>query len=382
MYLTNQVSVTIEPLEARQLLSSYPNIIVAAPTSPQSAADALYIYDPNTGNPAKPQPIGFPIPILKQPGSDGPARGIGVDASGNVQIYNGTHTPILTTYRPGNTTPFANHSAIRNAVDGNLIGWSTLTNNTNNYYGGLAIAGQYIFVTDMLTGSATPNDSRGLIRFDTSNNYATAELDTDALNNTPTQKGLGVDFVDVSVGLNGIVYAVAPPNGFDTNWAVYEFNTVDPANPRIFDQIAGPIDLVDPRTGKPLKGVAAVTADATGNLYIGTAGSDLLKVDPTDATFIEAYPAPGYYATDSQFDAAGDLLATSGRNVAVFNQDLVIQVAFSLPVSASATFATWASATPTPTPAPTPTPTPAPIPTPSPSPSPHRARILLRPFPT
>jgi hypothetical protein len=358
---------TIEHLEARQLLSSYPNIIVAAPSAAGSNTVELYTFNPNTLNPGNPQPTGFPVPILQQPGTDGPARGIGYEASGAIQIYNGTNTPILTTYTPGSTTPFSNHSATKNVVDGNPIGWSTLP---TKYYGGLAVDGQYVFVTDMVTGSATPNDTRGLIRFDTANNYAAAELDTDAENDTRTQMNLGVDFTDVSVGLDGIVYAVAPPNSFDTNWALYEFNTSDPRNPNVFDQIAAPIDLVDPRTNKPLTNVAAITADGNGDLYVGTANSDLLKVNATDTTFIAAYPSPGYNATDLQFDANGDLLATSGRNVAILNENLVAQVSFNLPVSANGTFATWAQATVTPTPTPTPTPIPTPTPTPTTTPTP------------
>ena len=56
-----------------------------------------FTYKEATLNPTNPQPTGFPVPILQQPGTDGPARGIGYMASGAIQVYNGTNTPILTT---------------------------------------------------------------------------------------------------------------------------------------------------------------------------------------------------------------------------------------------------------------------------------------------
>ena len=212
-----------------------------------------------------------------------------------------------------------------NSIDNNPIGWSTST--TQPYFGGLAFApqragtnGPFVFVTDMLTGNSTPNDTRGLIRFDQGNKYSTAERETDAVNGTIPINGiqtqLGVNFTNVSLGLNGAIYALASPNAFNKNWAVYEFNQFDPLNPAVFTNLnplansSNPqpghlittalsiatinpaelgdaqgtipqhIDLMDPRTSTPLTNVTSVTANENGNLYIGTNGSGLFKTDP------------------------------------------------------------------------------------------------------
>src|SRR5262245_14832486 len=104
----------------------------------------------------------FTFPTTGQP------RDIVVDANGNIQIYNGTFTPALTTLNPAtgavvSDTPFA--------------GWSTVNNIT---YGGTAAFGTFAFVSDMATaGAGAPN---GIIRFN----------------------------VD---GLSGVRFASGPPNG-------------------------------------------------------------------------------------------------------------------------------------------------------------------------
>ena len=99
----------------------------------------------------------FSVPIA--PGGDAYSRGIATDASGNVQIYNGTFSPYLTTLNPTGSGSFSNHT---------FSGWSTVN---DIYFGGVAVNGNYAYATDMSTfGGGSPN---GIVRFDLTNFSAT-----------------------------------------------------------------------------------------------------------------------------------------------------------------------------------------------------------------
>ena len=98
----------------------------------------------------------FSVPFA--PGGDSYIRGIATDTSGNVQIYNGTFSPYLTTLDP-TTSSFTNHT---------ISGWSTIN---DIYFGGLVVNGNFAYATDMSTaGSGGPN---GIVRFDLTNFSAT-----------------------------------------------------------------------------------------------------------------------------------------------------------------------------------------------------------------
>ena len=279
------------------------DLIVGVPTNTNGGTVNLTSFVSTTGS----QAAGFPTPVIKPANAtaDGPPRGFGVDENGNVQIYEGSNNPALLTDTNGVFTATVpgdvgkSSSDLVNTIDNSQIGWSTTQ--THDYYGGLAVGhsvsvggktyGPFVFVTDMLTGSATPNDTRGLIRIDLAN-YKTpngsvfdaVERETDAENGIAVVNGsrvpLGVDFTNVTIGADGIVYATAPPNSFDKNWAVYEFNQYDPATPNTFSlldpatkqvvpAISGTvpphIDLIDPRgNGTNLTNVASVTRGQRG----------------------------------------------------------------------------------------------------------------------
>jgi hypothetical protein len=92
----------------------------------------------------------FSVPIA--PGGDSYSRGIATDAAGNVQIYNGTFSPYLTTLNPTGAGSFSNHT---------FNGWSTVN---DIYFGGIVVNGKYAYATDMATaGAGAPN---GIVRFD------------------------------------------------------------------------------------------------------------------------------------------------------------------------------------------------------------------------
>jgi hypothetical protein len=126
---------------------------------------------------------------LPTPG-DGGARGVVLDANGNAQIYNGTFNAFLTTYDP-NANSFSNHT---------LAGLSTVNNVT---YGGAAVFGNFVFLSDMFTfGGGEPN---GIVRFDTANNYAAVRF--------PTSGPGSGDYIQLTVGLDGLLYGLGGSAG-------------------------------------------------------------------------------------------------------------------------------------------------------------------------
>src|SRR5207253_189828 len=87
--------------------------------------------------------------LSTQPVND-TARGLSVDPSGNVNLFDGTFSPQLATYSPtANTWSYQTYS-----------GWSTV-NATD--YGGVVAYKTFVFVTDMATAYQPLN---GIIRFD------------------------------------------------------------------------------------------------------------------------------------------------------------------------------------------------------------------------
>ena len=129
----------------------------------------------------------FTVPVA--PGGDSYARGIGTDVNGNVQIYNGTFSPYLTTLNPAGAGSFTNHT---------FAGWSTVN---DLHFGGLAVNGNFAYATDMVTDNpgGSPN---GIVRFDLTTFAATRFASGPA-------NGSG-DYTTVSQGLNGLLYAPWP----------------------------------------------------------------------------------------------------------------------------------------------------------------------------
>src|SRR5262249_18284514 len=84
------------------------------------------------------------------------ARDLVADSSGNILVYNGTFSPYLSTYSSSGSW---SHPT--------FAGWSTF--NTVSY-GGIALFGNYVFVTDMNTSGAS---AMGVLRFDRTDGTAT-----------------------------------------------------------------------------------------------------------------------------------------------------------------------------------------------------------------
>jgi hypothetical protein len=159
---------------------------------------------------------------IPQPG-DANARDLVGDATGRIFFYNGTFTPFLSTYSSSSAT--WTHTT--------ASGWSTVNNQT---YGGIGLFGNYVFVTDMATGSS-PYTANGIVRFNlTDGSY--------------TRFASGNDFIDLNVGLDGNLYALA-----NQTVSVYD-----------------PTSLALVRTVTlPYADYRAVAANAAGDIYVASA---------------------------------------------------------------------------------------------------------------
>jgi hypothetical protein len=114
-------------------------------------------------------------------GSQEEARDLVADAAGNIHVYNGTFDPYLSTLSPANTWSHRTHS-----------GWSTVNSTT---YGGLGLWNNYAFATDMTTYGETADQAKGIVRFDLAGGTSTRFADTQ-------------EFIDLTVGQDGLVYAL------------------------------------------------------------------------------------------------------------------------------------------------------------------------------
>lgn len=128
------------------------------------------------------QSVEVPYPVPPRPSGEDIRDSI-VLPCGQVAIFNGTSDPYMTRWTP--STGGWSHQTYE--------GWSTVANIS---YGGIAAWQNYVFVTDMATGNG-PDVPAGIIRFDTAAGTATRYWEN-------------VDFVDVTLGWNGLLYALRP----------------------------------------------------------------------------------------------------------------------------------------------------------------------------
>src|SRR5262249_56921664 len=92
------------------------------------------------------------VSVPPPPGSSGDtARDLVQDPGGKVYVYNGTFTPALATYNPSTSS----------WTQQNYTGWSTANNVS---YGGLGLYQNFIFASDMTTGSDPAGQSNRVVR--------------------------------------------------------------------------------------------------------------------------------------------------------------------------------------------------------------------------
>lgn len=152
----------------------------------------LYEYTP-AGSLVSTRDIPYPA---SNSGTEYP-RGIVVDGNQDIQVYNGTFAPYLSTY----------HTATGTWEHHNYAGWSTVNNGS---YGGIGVSGSYVFVTDMSTNGAA---EIGIVRFNTQDwsaqRFATSH-----------------EYVKLTVGLDGLLYGLEGSGSGSNKIDVYDPNTL------------------------------------------------------------------------------------------------------------------------------------------------------------
>jgi hypothetical protein len=215
------------------------------------------------------------VPIPLPPGSTDylNPRGLSVDPSGNINIYDGTFTPSLATYS-GTSWSFQT-----------LAGWSTVNNVS---YGEVAAFNNYVFASDMFTYGGEPN---GIVRFG---------------GGPATRFGSGTDFIQLALGQNGLIY------GLSYNGAVQVFDPNTLTQVRSFTL-----------TGGPDSDIRGIAVDGSGTIFAVTwSTADAVKYD-ANGNFISFL----HLASDNLINIALDTdgqIAVGGRfgNVYLTNESL------------------------------------------------------------
>lgn len=124
--------------------------------------------------------INIPYGAGARPGTES-ARDIIIDQNNLIFNYNGTFDPFLSIYDRSNST----------WNDRTHPGWSTVNNVS---YGGIAKYQNFAYATDMITFGVDDTPT-GIVRFDLSNNTSARFADTR-------------QYIDLTMGLDGILYAL------------------------------------------------------------------------------------------------------------------------------------------------------------------------------
>jgi hypothetical protein len=206
-------------------------------------------------------------------------RGIAVDPGGNIDVYNGTFTPVLSRYAPGTGTWLA---------DQTLAGWSTVNNGS---YGGVAAYGNYVFASDMSTGIG--GGPRGIVRFDTSGG-------------APVRFATDGDFIKVTVGLDGLLYGL--DGAYVSTVSVYDPGTLTKVRSVTLSH-APDLDI---------RGIAV---DAAGDIFAATWGGYIVEFDT--AGNLVASLQPGGSLSDIALDTDGQIVI-GDRNGVIYLTDTAL----------------------------------------------------------
>ena len=219
---------TIEPLEDRRLFAAG-NILVGLATRDQGQSYDVFQYTPAG------QQVGSSLyaPVF----NDGTTKDVVVSPGGGLVAYNGGWPP------DGHVVTVAGGIATgTHTIDGmNLVG--------RTFYGGIATLGRYVYAADMAQGGDSGPGQQGVIRFDTAQGWSAQRFLTDH------------SIQDVSLGADGLIYAL--DGGTRQAFAL---------NPQTMATVRT-IQL-------PFTDCGGMTADSSGNVYLGTFGDGLYKIAP------------------------------------------------------------------------------------------------------
>lgn len=237
-------------------LSSAAATAAALPTTPGN----LLVTDLGTGVLSEYTRTGSLVQQFTIPPADGYWRDLrdvvqGID--GRIHMFNGTFSPALSTLDP--TT-----GAITNRM---FEGWSTVNNIS---YGGIAVQGNYAFVTDMFTyGGGEPS---GIVRFDLTTGSAVRFAE-------------GTNYDDLTMGLDGLLYAGA---------AVYDPTTLTQVRSLSF---------------YPSGDVRGMAVSAAGDIFTADWNGQIARYDSGGQLLGSL--STGHSLTDIDINAAGELVIGS-----------------------------------------------------------------------
>lgn len=179
-------------------------------------------------------------------------RDVAADVNGKIFIYNGTFEPYMSIY----DSQFDSWNHLTYA------GFSTVNNAS---YGGIDVYGNTVFTTDMSTYSG--GEGQGIVAFDTSTGTALRFAED-------------IDPIDLTIGLNGLLYALSPggtPGG----------RTISIYDPVTFEYINS-IDLTIIFGWTEHRSLAV---DSNGDIFIADWDGEILHVN-SDGTYVDKINPP------------------------------------------------------------------------------------------
>mgnify|MGYP000909214944 FL=1 len=215
-------------------------------------------------------------------GDSADVRDLVVDRQGNIQVYNGTSQPRLSTYDPVTET----------LTQTTFANWNTAEEKTG---GGLAAWRNFVFATDQLMSAEDPQSDAGIIRFDLETGTSRRFVD-------------GGNLIDLTVSPDGSLYALGPGGAVSSRFIrVYDPLTMTPVR-----QILNlPADL------------RAITVAANGDIYgVRSLSNPYVYRYNANGALVDqyrVYAEPGVPLPDAEADFSDIDLSEDGRTLLIAN---------------------------------------------------------------
>jgi len=247
------------------------------------------------------------IPLWGNPDFDH-ARDVDMLPNGMIAVYNGTFNPVLSIFSPRDKS-WTNHA---------VEGWSCVNNGS---YGDVAGDLRYLYVNDMATYL---REAKGLIRFDSSADYAVSRF------------GIDTEYQGLCIGYDGMIYGIA------YRWTVHVYDPTTLQRLRVIEFIHTTTDI----RGLCVNSLGQIfTADWDGSIRrydkdgnlqkLLLASNNVSDMDLTgDGRIVVGERFGNVFLTTEALDSFSKFYAGPGDTYVAF-------VAAPLPVAAKAT--TWGS---------------------------------------
>jgi outer membrane protein assembly factor BamB len=210
------------------------------------------------------------IPMPVNPETTGKSRDLIATPKGNIAVFNGTFDPELQLL----------NTSFGGWIVNKTSNWSTINNIS---FGGIAADANGIYVTDMVTGSDTPETGSGIVRFMEDGSY-------------PPRRYLpGNEYIDLTIGLDNVLYGLSDFS-----------NTIDVINPAgMF--VANTIQL---QSSEDIRGIAVNEA---GEIYAVTWEGNVYHFDSSGMMLNALYGA-AFNPYDIDINILGDIVFQDRNN--------------------------------------------------------------------